>query len=266
MNKLKENYQFVIGFVAIVISLSAFKDELKEIKINLSFFSFDASDLFFWLIIGYLIILQIYTVPFIFSRKFPDSKFLIFIGDLAYITFVFLTLTPLIIGVIYLFDWLINLIPPISFNFRKNTSILFSVVMGSLSSKLANNIVKWFKNERTNELVDKLEEEEVKELEEANKLALDGYYAQSILELSKTITTRLNKILISQGITLKKRNFLELIKVSKKNNLLSDEDIVNIEELRVLRNKVVHESDIIVSQKESYRLLLMVQTFLKKTK
>jgi len=264
MNKLKENYQFVIGFVAIIISLSAFKDELKAIKINLSFISFDASDLFFWLIIGYLIVLQIYIVPFIFSWKFPESKFLKFLGDTSYTIFIVLSLSPIIIGVVYLFDLLISLIPPISDNIKEVASIVITLIIGVVSGWISRIIVQWFKKGKTKELVEKLEEKEVKELETTNKLSKDGYYAQSILELSKTIETRLYKTIISHGVDIKRRNLLDLLRASKKIGILSDNDISSLDELRVLRNKVVHESDLIVTKEDSVRLLELVKGLINK--
>lgn len=264
MNKLKENYQFVIGFVAIIISLSAFKDELKEIKINLSFISFDASDLFFWLIIGYLIVLQIYIVPFIFSRKFPENKFLKFLGDTSYTIFIVLSLSPIIIGVVYLFDFLISLIPPISDNIKEVASLVITLIIGVVSGWISRIIVQWFKKEKTKELVEKLEEKEVKELEKTIKLSKDGYYSQAILELSKTIETRLYKTIISHGVDIKRRNLLDLLRVSKKIGILSDNDISSLDELRVLRNKVVHESDLIVTKEDLYRLLELVRELINK--
>lgn len=265
MNKLKEKYEFVIGFVALIVSLSAFKDELKSIVINLSFHSFNLKDLFFWLIIGYLCVLQLYVIPYIFSRRYPNSKFLIFIGEASYFTFVVLSLSPLILGAIYIADWLINTIPPLSDRAKEIISSGFTALIGVAFSWLATSIVKWYKKEKTKQAVEELEEEEVKEIETAMKLVDSGHYAQSILELSKALETRLFKTLISKGVQLKRRNLLELLRTAKQNELLTDAEISAIDELRVLRNKVAHETDINVDRQTAERLQQLVKSIILKT-
>ncbi len=264
MEKLKEKYQFIIGFVAIIISLSSFKNELKSIEVNLSFYSFDLSQLFFWLIIGYLITIQLYIIPFIFLGKFPNNKLLKFISNLAYVTFVLLSLTPILVSIIYLFDWLIGLIPPISFGTNKVLSGLFTSLIGGIAGYFSRAFVIWYKREKTKVKVEELEEKEIKELETSKKLAEDGYYAQAILEISKTIETRLYRSLISLGIEIKRRNLLELLRACQKNEILNENEISSIDELRVMRNKVVHEIEIEVGKDVVIKFQELVHSIIEK--
>lgn len=265
MNKLKEKYEFVIGFVALIVSLSAFKDELKLMVINLSFHSFNLAELFFWLIVGYLCVLQLYVIPFVFSRKYPESKFLNFIGESSYFIFVVLSLSPIILGFVYIGDWLINLIPPFTDKAKSIISMLLSSIIGAVFSFFANSIVRWYKKEKTKEAVEELEEEEIKEIETAIKLIDNGHYAQSILELSKAVETRLFKTLITKGIPIKQRNLLELLRASKKHEILTDTEISSIDELRVLRNKVAHETEIDIDKQTAERLQKLVKSIIIKT-
>lgn len=254
MEKLKENYQFVIGFVALIISLSAFKEELEGIVLILSVGTYNLAQLFFWLIIGYLIVIQFYVIPFVFLTKFPDSKFLKFTGSTSYVLFVMLSLTPLGMAVFVLLDWFFGLF---------NTSEIYTELVGSGIALLLGVISGWFsqgvvakyKREKQQSAINSLEAEESVELEKAKRLFEDKYYSHSILELFKTVETRIHLLLIESGIEIQRRSPLELIRVAEKQKLLTQEQLISINELRNVRNLVAHEINFQVTKEEAKKFL-----------
>ena len=78
MDRQKERYQLVIGFVAIVISLSAFKDQLDKVKLNLGFASLTLSDYLLSLTLGFVLVVYIYTIPFLFITTKILSNLIVF--------------------------------------------------------------------------------------------------------------------------------------------------------------------------------------------
>lgn len=61
---LKERFEYIIGFLALVISLNGFKDELKAVTVNVVLFQFTLANYFFILILSLIAILHLYFMPF----------------------------------------------------------------------------------------------------------------------------------------------------------------------------------------------------------
>ncbi|MDP3444520.1 MAG: hypothetical protein Q8T08_16805, partial [Ignavibacteria bacterium] len=107
MKLLKDRYEFIIGFVAVIISLSAFKEELSLIRIDLGLFQFSLANYFFYLILGFVITLHIYIIPYILSfTNYSSSKLFSHIELFSYILFTLLAISTTIM-LSFAFIWYI---------------------------------------------------------------------------------------------------------------------------------------------------------------
>lgn len=108
MKEIKDRWQFIVGFVAIIISLSAFKDELNKIVVDFRFISFSLSQYLFILIVSFISLIHLYVIPYIFSTtKYSNLKIFRHIESLSYILFIVIVISPSVLLIIYLAQLLI---------------------------------------------------------------------------------------------------------------------------------------------------------------
>jgi len=108
---------------------------------------------------------------------------------------------------------------------------------------------KRYRIERKAKLQEQAEESEIKGLGTANKLFKDGYYSHSILESYKVLETHLHKIITAKNIRVSKFRYSDLINISLIENIINNEDLKNIENLRKMRNISAHTDQIILNNK-----------------
>jgi hypothetical protein len=101
-------------------------------------------------------------------------------------------------------------------------------------------VAKRYRIERKAKLQEQAEESEIKGLGIANKLFKDGYYSHSILESYKVLETHLYKTITAKNIRVSKFRYSDLINISLKENIINNEDLKNIENLRKMRNISAH--------------------------
>ena len=65
MEKFKGKYEIIFGFVTLVVSLSAFKEELSKFNLDLGFTSLSLAHLFLYCVFGFCLCLYFYTVEFV---------------------------------------------------------------------------------------------------------------------------------------------------------------------------------------------------------
>jgi len=199
MEDSKDRYGFILGFVGLAISLSAFKDELSKIIINLGFVKFPLSTYFFVIIIGLVICLYLYTV----ERALRNTKFGIYkifdhIIKAAYAIFIFLIASPIILILSMICYQFIRILGYLDVKGLRVISSIVStvigIVTGCLSTLYAFRTIKQKKEKQQEEL----EYEEIRELEKATHLLNDGYYSQAILEAFKVLELHLFKLLMKR--------------------------------------------------------------------
>ena len=93
MDKLKERYDIIIGFIAIIISLSVFKNELDRIILDLDFCKFSISQYLFFSIVGFVVCIYLLLISYL-SRITKYSHFKIFnvIESISYVGFILILL------------------------------------------------------------------------------------------------------------------------------------------------------------------------------
>ena len=241
MDKLKERWEFIIGYVALIVSISAFKEELQVIYLNLGFFVTTASQFLFILILSFIFTMHLYLIPFLFSStRYANIKLLKYLETLAYIIFVFLSISPLLVLTIALINYGVDTLktapPQTKETYATAISVIIGLVSGIISSVLA------FKYRARKYLVEKqdLESQEIKEFESAQKLFDNSFYSQSILEAFKVLELHLRRLIIQKDIPFRSSKFQDILDVAFKIKVINKRDLIFINEIRYMRNSAAH--------------------------
>ena len=99
-----------------------------------------------------------------------------------------------------------------------------------------------------------IEEQEIKELDNATKLFNDGYYSHSVLESFKVLETHLFKMLTEKNVRVQRYNQKDLIQFSLKHKIISESDMPSINDIRSMRNVVAHSDSDHTKQQANFAL------------
>lgn len=258
MSNIKDKFEFIIGYSAIIISLSAFKTELSAIKIDLSFWNFSLSEYFIVLIVGFVMVLYLYSISYFFSTM---GIFRLHINifkhleNFSYYLFGFIIATPIILVLIMLFKFVITRIQSLPSNVIDYSMPIVSALVSMLFGYFSSKVVNKFKIAQAVEEKNKIEEEDLKIFEITQKMIQDGYYGQSIIESFKLLENNLYKILKLNKLAIRKSSFQDMLYVSRQYNLIDDEKLKRINEIKILRNEIVHLNKTEIFQKEAQLVL-----------
>ena len=105
MENKKNRYEFILGFVGLTISLSAFKDELSKIIVDIGFIQFSLSKYFFVILIGLVFCLYLYVIEkSLRNTKIGNLKIFDYLLQFANILFILLIASPVLLGL----SWISN--------------------------------------------------------------------------------------------------------------------------------------------------------------
>jgi len=240
MEKIKNKFEIILGFVTLIISLSAFKDELSLINIDLGFKTITLAEYFLYSVIGFSISLYLYIFEIVVrDTKIGKWKFFDYTLKIAYSLFALIILSPILI-IIYVILYQLNMQLEENETFTKILMIVLRITLLIVTILYSVFAAKRYIIERKIKLQEQAEESEIKGLDNANKLFKDGYYSHSILESYKILETHLYKIVTAKDIRVSKFRFSDLIKISLEEKIITDEDLKNIENLRNMRNISAH--------------------------
>lgn len=266
MKEIKDRWQFIIGFVAIIISLSAFKEELNKIVINYQFISFSLSQYLFILILSFISVMHLYVIPYIFSTtKYSNLKFFKYIESLSYTLFLIIILSPSLLLIVYLLQVLLLKITPLDETTKSILMVIISTISGSVMTYLSKGIVDKYQSDKKLKEESKIIEEEIKSFEIGDKLLKDGYYNQSLFETFKILENEIYKILRQRDLIFRKATFLEMIKIANKYNVISEEQNEKINRIRIKRNEVTHNIATTITRAEAEEAQNLVKEILSKS-
>jgi len=241
MNSLKDRWEIIVGYVALIVSLSAFKDELRALPLNLGFYHTTCADFLFTLILGFLAALHFYLIPFFLSStRFANLTVLRWLEQFAYFAFVMLATSPvvlaLIVGANSAIEYLLSL-PPNTQSFAyKAITAGFTSLLSFFSGFLAARYRRQkYSAERQN-----LENQEIHDLESSQKLFDDSYYSQSILEAFKVLELHLRRLINEKDVPFRSTKFQDLLDVALKLKLIHHSDQKRIDDIRQMRNSAAH--------------------------
>lgn len=241
MKEIKDRWQFIIGFAAIIISLSAFKDELSKILIDFQFISFSLSQYLFILIVSFISVIHLYVIPFIFSTtKYSNLKIFRHIESLSYILFLVIILSPSLLLIIYLLQLLILQITELNDTAKSISMSILSAIIGAIFTYFSKYVVDKYQSSKKSKEESEIIEKEVKSFEIADKLFKDGYYNQSLFETFKMLESAIYKALRQRDLIFRKAPFIEMIRIATKYNIFTKAQIEQINRIRVKRNEFAH--------------------------
>lgn len=240
MEKFKDKYEILIGFITIVISFSVFKEDFQDIVVNLGFIDFNLSQYFFVIVIGFLLSIYLYTVEGVLSKtKLGNWNGFNYVILIAYTIFVIILFSPFIIGLSYLGNILISSIGKMkkSYQIVSNLiTLMISLISLILSVFYSNKVLK----SKKEKAIEDLEEEEIRDLDTARKLYTDGYYSQSILEAFKVLEVHLYKMISKKNIRVRRFKFNDLFNGAIKSGIIKEDEVPFIQEIRIMRNTAAH--------------------------
>lgn len=265
MDKLKERWEFIVGYVALIVSLSAFKDELTFINLDIGFSVFNSAQFLFALILGFLFSLHIYLIPFLFSStKYADKKIFSYLESFSYFIFVLLSVSPFFIFLAVGINNVINLLKTIPVETKNvlNSSITF--IIGILSGILSSIIAYKYRKQKYSTQKQELEFEEIKEFENAQKLFTDGYYSQSILEAFKVLELHLRRLIIQKDIPFRSNKFIDILEMAMKLELISYDERKIVDQIRQMRNSAAH-LDVAFTKAQAEETISFIKKLIMKT-
>jgi len=265
MDKLKERWEFIVGYFALVVSLSAFKEELAKIYLNLGFSSINAADFLFALILGFLLALHIYLIPFLLSTtRFASIKILAFLEKLAYFCFVLLSVSPIIVLSAVGLNSIINTIKSIPVETKDILNSSVTAIIGVIFSVISNIIALRYRKQKYSTEKQELETQEIKEFENAQKLFNDSYYSQAILEAFKVLELHLKRLIIQKDVPFRSNKLQDIIEMALKLKLISPIEVDKINQIRKMRNSAAH-LDVNFTRDQANEAITLIKTLILNT-
>lgn len=241
MEDLKDRYGFILGFVGLAISLSAFKDELSRIIINLGFIKFPLSWYFFAIIIGFVICLYLYTIERVVrNTRFGNYGIFDYIIKIAFTIFILLLSSPIFLILSILCYQIIHTVGRLNKNTVSSITSIFSVIIGVMIGYFSSWAARKTIIQKKDKQQEELEYQEIRELEKATRLLNDGYYSQTILETFKVLEIHLFKLLKKMDVRIQRHRFPDILTMAQKKELISSDDVNIINDIRLMRNSAAH--------------------------
>lgn len=252
MKEIKDRWQFIIGFAAIIISLSAFKDELNKIVVDFHFVSFTLSQYLFILIVSFISVIHLYVIPYIFSTtQYSNLRIFKHIESLSYVLFLVIILSPSILLITYLLQLLILQITALNETTKSVLMSILSAIIGAISTYFSKYVVDKYQTSKKSKEESEIIEREVKSFELSEKLLKEGYYNQSLFETFKMLENAIYKALRQRDLIFRKTPFLEMIKIADKYNIFTKAQIEQINRIRIKRNEIAHNYSSTISKVEA---------------
>lgn len=268
MEENKNRYELILGFVTLILSFSAFKDELKAVELNLGFYKFTLADYLLKIVYGFGICIYLYIIERIArqSKRLNTWKVIDYIEKLAFVFFVFIILTPFLLGIVYLIYFGFDRYTHLDEEQKASLISIFTTVLGLISGIISTlTTFKYFRTKNKTRQ-EEIEKEEIVELENAVKLYDSNFYSQSILEAFKVLEIHLIKLFGQRQINIPRHqfNFNDLFNYAIKLELLDRDDIATVHEIRKMRNSAAH-LDIDHTKEQATKAIEFIKYLIQKT-
>jgi HEPN domain-containing protein len=265
MDKLKERWEFIVGYVALIVSLSAFKDELTLINLNLGFLTFTAAQYLFALILSFLFSLHLYLIPFLLSAtRYANVKILTYVESLSYFVFVLLTTSPFFVFLAVGINYLINIFRTIPVGSKDYINSAVTALIGLIFGIISNVIANKYRKQKYSNQKQELEIQEISDFENAQKLFNDGYFSQSILEAFKVLELHLKRLIIQKDIPFRSNKIQDLISVAHKLELINNDEIEKFNQIRKMRNSAAH-LEVEFTKTQAEEAIIFIKELIKRT-
>lgn len=259
---LGEKIAFIISFIATLIALYSFNDQLKNVNINLLMgtYSLDNILLLFTLILGtslYFYALNCIRFDFPALLNIKSLKYLEMGGRLFYFLAIFVY--PLSLFIL----WIINLITIwlaqyIDISIQNSNFLDVSAESLSLAG-IALSAYFIYTQSRLTSLI--FIEEKLEKLEDATLKANYDFenkkYNYVPIHLYERIIEKLEGVLVKEyGYSVSNVSKARLIRLALERKVLTEKDYAFIHHLRRLRNSIAHDQDSRDLTEEEVRILI----------
>lgn len=261
MDKIKDKWQFIVGFAAVLISLSAYKDELSEVTIDFNYYSLSLSHFFLGLIGSLIIIMYFYAIPYLFSTtKYSNLKIFYYIERLVHFLLIITILSPFLLLSSYLILQVISLL-----NININ-SVYILLAVSFLSVILTLILNKRYLSYKRQKEKEKALKKEVSSYEKVDKLIKEGYYNQSLFESYKIVEFGIFNLLKEKGLIYRMTPFSEIMRIAKKYNVFSKDEMEKINKIQSQRNLFTHDSTLLLTREDAQNAQSLAKEILLKIK
>lgn len=264
MEKLKGKYEVILGFVTLIVSLSAFKDELSKVTLDLGFTTISLATYFLYSVYGFAICLYLYIVENIVrDTKIGHWKIFNYLIGIAFTVFSIVIFSPIIIGIdiiaFFAYDY-------IQQNNGKQLDKTYETILLMINCIVVVYSIlestKWYKKHQE-KVQDEINQQEIIELESAIKLFESEYYSHSVLETFKVLETYLYKKITEKNHRVSRR-LMEVFQTSIKLNIVDEEEANIILKLMNMRNAVAHNSNVQFSKADAQFALDFVRKLVQR--
>lgn len=260
MEKLKGKYEIILGFVTLVFSFSAFKDEISKLILDFGFTQLSVANIFLGCIVGFSISLYLYVLELaVRDTKIGGLKIWDFLIKVGFVIFCVILLSPLIVGVSLAINFIVKHIE--SELFRISTSLIIGVFGVILPTCALILQIIATRKERM-ELQESIRE--IDHLERAKNLINDSYYHHAILEIYNVLIAGIKRKLESNGHRVSEQRFEQFVSLIMKEGILEPADVQFITALRNQRNRVAHAQDDEFEVSDATKALVRVSQILQK--
>ncbi|RWX03568.1 hypothetical protein [Flavobacterium cerinum] len=260
MEKLKGKYEIILGFVTLVLSFSAFKEEISKIILDFGYVQLSLADICLACIIGFSISLYFYVLELALrDTKIGGWKLWNILIKVGFIIFCVILLSPIIIGLCFL----------VSFIIKNSQSDIYKISITTLSFILI--IVQLYRTilQISEARKQRTEEQkaisEIDHLERAKNLINDSYYHHAILEMYNVLIASIKRNLEKKGHRASEYRYNEFMSFILKEGILDISEVQFLSALRNQKNKVVHaEGSTEFEVSDATKVLVQVSQILQK--
>jgi HEPN domain-containing protein len=264
VEKFKGKYEIILGFVTLVVSLSAFKDELSKINVNLGFANISLSQYFLYSVLGFSLCLYFYIIEHVArDTKIGYWKIFDYLIAIAYGVFIFILISPLLIIIDLIAIKIYNFISQKTEQEKTETFIFILQIVQVITIIMSFVIGKKLFKKQQDVIKKSAENKQIIEIESANKLFESGYYAHSILESFKALESYLQKRIVEKNHRAPKA-LHELLSISSKLKIIKSEDSDNISALIRMRNSAAQNTERVLNKKDAINTLVFVKEIMNR--
>ncbi len=259
MNKIKEKYEIILGFVTLALSFSFLNTEFSKVILNLWHFKITLSTYFLITIVSFWISIYLYLLEKVFQdTRIWTWKIWNWVIFVWYWLFVITLIAPIIVicilGVTKISEFLPNNAALISWAISSILSILSGIFSFIFSKKVLKQQKKQIETE--------IEEKEIIWTENVKRLYKDWYHSQVVIEAFKLVEIHLRKKLLEKNVRVPSFWFQYILNFALELWIINHRNLALLNDLRWLRNKAAH-SNIQYTEEQAKFALDVAQEILK---
>ena len=249
--KFSEKTGFIVALFAAFIALNIYSEVLKNVKLFLGPYEYPISYLFNLMLLILFISVYFYALDYMRTGSLNEWKIFKYFKQIGNIGYAFSLIILPVILFFHVISYGINLVTNISPDVQYILTAILGFIIGVISFFIAFKSGQAITIRQRDEEVKRIQNVEEQALEQAESLFKGEFYAPALIEMGKVLELALQKRLLKvKKFDVKRFNSPQLIDFALKNQLIDQNVVSSIREIRSLRNKAAH-LDIKFSKKDA---------------